>query len=56
MMLPFGGAKGAMLALVVELLAAALSGANFGCEAGSFLTEEGERSRIGHLFWDDADG
>jgi len=37
--------------LVVELLAAALTGANFGYEAGSFLTEEGERSRIGHLFW-----
>ncbi len=51
MMLPFGGAKGAMLALMVELLAAALAGANFGYEAGSFLTEEGERSRIGHLFW-----
>jgi (2R)-3-sulfolactate dehydrogenase (NADP+) len=51
MMLPFGGAKGAMLALIVELLAAALTGANFGYEAGSFLTEEGERSRIGHLFW-----
>ncbi|HEY2022667.1 Ldh family oxidoreductase [Paraburkholderia sp.] len=51
MMLPFGGAKGAMLALVVELLAAALTGANFGYEAGSFLTEHGERSRIGHLFW-----
>ncbi|NML34148.1 Ldh family oxidoreductase [Paraburkholderia antibiotica] len=51
MMLPFGGAKGAMLALVVELLAAALTGSNFGYEAGSFLTEEGERSRIGHLFW-----
>jgi (2R)-3-sulfolactate dehydrogenase (NADP+) len=51
MMLPFGGAKGAMLALVVELLAAALTGANFGYEAGSFMTEEGERSRIGHLFW-----
>ncbi|APR38067.1 Ldh family oxidoreductase [Paraburkholderia sp. SOS3] len=51
MVLPFGGAKGAMLALMVELLAAALAGANFGYEAGSFLTEEGERSRIGHLFW-----
>ena len=51
MMLPFGGAKGAMLALMVELLAAALAGANFGYEAGSFLTEEGEKSRIGHLFW-----
>jgi (2R)-3-sulfolactate dehydrogenase (NADP+) len=51
MMLPFGGAKGAMLALVVELLAAALAGANFGYEAGSFLTADGERSRVGHLFW-----
>ncbi|SAK88363.1 malate/L-lactate dehydrogenase [Caballeronia arationis] len=51
MMLPFGGAKGAMLALMVELLAAALSGAQFGAEAGSFLTAEGARSRIGHLFW-----
>ena len=51
MMLPFGGAKGAMLALMVELLAAALAGANFGYEAGSFLTEAGEKSRVGHLFW-----
>ncbi|WP_205191517.1 Ldh family oxidoreductase [Burkholderia sp. LMG 13014] len=51
MMLPFGGAKGAMLALMVELLAAALSGAQFGAEAGSFLTAEGPRSRVGHLFW-----
>jgi (2R)-3-sulfolactate dehydrogenase (NADP+) len=51
MMLPFGGAKGAMLALMVELLAAALAGANFGYEAGSFLTEEGGKSQIGHLFW-----
>jgi (2R)-3-sulfolactate dehydrogenase (NADP+) len=51
MMLPFGGAKGAMLALMVELLAAALAGANFGYEAGSFLTETGEKSRVGHLFW-----
>jgi (2R)-3-sulfolactate dehydrogenase (NADP+) len=51
MMLPFGGAKGAMLALMVELLCAALSGAQFGAEAGSFLTEAGPRSRVGHLFW-----
>jgi (2R)-3-sulfolactate dehydrogenase (NADP+) len=40
-----------MLALIVELLAAALAGANFGFEAGSFLTADGARSRIGHLFW-----
>lgn len=51
MMLPFGGAKGAVLALMVELLAAALAGAQFGSEAGSFLTEDGPRSRVGHLFW-----
>ncbi|QBC30602.1 Ldh family oxidoreductase [Pandoraea sp. XY-2] len=51
MMLPFGGAKGAMLALMVELLAAALSGAQFGAEAGSFLVAQGKRSRVGHLFW-----
>jgi (2R)-3-sulfolactate dehydrogenase (NADP+) len=51
MMLPFGGAKGAVLALMVELLAAALAGAQFGSEAGSFLTEDGPRSGVGHLFW-----
>ncbi|NTY39073.1 Ldh family oxidoreductase [Burkholderia diffusa] len=51
MMLPFGGAKGAMLALMVELLAAALSGAQFGAEAGSFLVAEGPRSGVGHMFW-----
>ncbi|WP_277184443.1 Ldh family oxidoreductase [Caballeronia sp. BR00000012568055] len=51
MMLPSGGAKGAMLALMVELLAVALSGAQFGAEAGSFLTADGPRSGIGHLFW-----
>ena len=51
MMLPFGGAKGAMLALMVELLAAALSGSHLGAEAGSFLTADGPRSRVGHLFW-----
>lgn len=51
MMLPFGGTKGAMLALMVELLAVTLSGASFGFEAGSFLTAEGEKSRVGHVFW-----
>jgi (2R)-3-sulfolactate dehydrogenase (NADP+) len=51
MMLPFGGAKGAMLALMVELLSAALTGAQFGAEAGTFLTAEGPKSRVGHMFW-----
>jgi (2R)-3-sulfolactate dehydrogenase (NADP+) len=60
-MLPFGtgaaggpGAasspKGAMLALVVELLVTALVGANFGFEASSFFVEEGNRPHIGQAF------
>ncbi|OWT70314.1 MULTISPECIES: Ldh family oxidoreductase [unclassified Achromobacter] len=49
-MLPMGGAKGAMLALVVELLACALTGAHFGFEADSFFTEAGNRARIGQAF------
>jgi len=49
-MLPAGGVKGAMLALVVELLACALSGAAFGFESDSFFTEEGRPTRIGQGF------
>ena len=49
-MLPAGGVKGAMLALVVELLACALSGAAFGFESDSFFSEEGKPTRIGHGF------
>jgi (2R)-3-sulfolactate dehydrogenase (NADP+) len=49
-MLPMGGAKGAVLALVVELLCCALTGAHFGFEADSFFTDTGGRSRIGHAF------
>jgi (2R)-3-sulfolactate dehydrogenase (NADP+) len=50
MMLPAGGVKGAMLALVVELLCCALSGAAFGFEADSFFVDEGNRPRIGQAF------
>jgi (2R)-3-sulfolactate dehydrogenase (NADP+) len=46
-MLPAGGVKGAMLALIVELLVCALSGAAFGFESDSFFTEEGRATRIG---------
>lgn len=46
-MLPAGGVKGAMLALVVELLACALSGSAFGFESDSFFTQEGRPTRIG---------
>jgi (2R)-3-sulfolactate dehydrogenase (NADP+) len=50
MMMPAGGVKGAMLALVVELLCCALTGASFGFEADSFFTDEGNRPRIGQAF------
>lgn len=50
MMMPAGGVKGAMLALVVELLCCALTGAAFGFEADSFFNEEGNRPRIGQAF------
>jgi (2R)-3-sulfolactate dehydrogenase (NADP+) len=50
MMLPVGGVKGAMLALVVELLCGALTGAQFGFEADSFFTDAGNRPRIGQSF------
>ena len=49
-MLPMGGSKGAMLALVVELLACALTGAAMGFEADSFFVDEGNRPRIGQAF------
>ncbi|WP_135468286.1 Ldh family oxidoreductase [Crenalkalicoccus roseus] len=46
-MLAAGGAKGAALALVVELLCSALTGAAFGFEADSFFVDEGNRPRLG---------
>ncbi len=52
-MLPIGAvssSKGAMLALVVELLVTAVIGAQFGFEASSFFVEEGNRPGIGQAF------
>ena len=52
-MLPVGAAsspKGAMLALMVELLVTALIGAQFGFEASSFFVDEGNQPRIGQAF------
>lgn len=49
-MLAMGGTKGAMLALVVELLVTALTGAAMGFEASSFFVDEGNRPRIGQAF------
>jgi (2R)-3-sulfolactate dehydrogenase (NADP+) len=49
-MLPAGGVKGAMLALIVELLVVSLSGAQFGFEADSFFAATGNRPRVGQVF------
>ncbi len=49
-MMPAGGVKGAMLALIVELLCCALSGASFGFEADSFFVDAGNRPHLGQAF------
>ena len=49
-MVPIGGAKGAALALMVELLSAALTRSHFGFEASSFFDAKGEPPGIGQLF------
>lgn len=46
-MIPMGDAKGAALVLMVEILAAALTGANFGYEASSFFSDQGEPPGVG---------
>jgi len=46
-MIPMGDAKGAALVLMVEILAAALTGANFGYEATSFFDAEGAPPGVG---------
>jgi len=52
-MLPLGAVsspKGAMLALMVELLVTAVIGAQFGFEASSFFVDEGNAPRLGQAF------
>jgi (2R)-3-sulfolactate dehydrogenase (NADP+) len=48
-LLPAGGAKGAALALMVEVLAAALTGGSFAAEASSFLDANGPPPSTGQL-------
>jgi (2R)-3-sulfolactate dehydrogenase (NADP+) len=48
-MLPMGDAKGTVLALMIELLAAGLTGANFAAEASSYLDAKGAPSGTGQL-------
>lgn len=48
-MIPIGGAKGAALALLVEVLAAALTSSNFGFQASSFFSAQGSSPGVGQL-------
>ncbi len=48
-MLPMGDAKGAALALMVEILAAALTASHLGIEASSFFTADGPPPRVGQF-------
>jgi len=49
-MVPMGGYKGAGIALVVEILAAAVTGSNFAIDASSFANNEGGSPRTGQFF------
>lgn len=49
-MIPMGDAKGAALVLMVELLAVALTGSNFGWEASSFFDAKGPPPHVGQMF------
>ena len=48
-MVPLGDAKGAALALMVEILAATLTGSNHAYEASSFFDTKGPPPRVGQL-------
>jgi (2R)-3-sulfolactate dehydrogenase (NADP+) len=48
-LVPIGGPKGAALALMVEILSAALTGANLAFQASSFFEAEGAPPGIGQL-------
>lgn len=47
-MVPAGDAKGAALALMVEVMAAGLTGGNFGFQASSLLDDTGTAPSLGH--------
>jgi (2R)-3-sulfolactate dehydrogenase (NADP+) len=49
-MLPMGGSKGAMLAMMVELLCVALTGAAFAYDNDSFFSETGRPMNLGQGF------
>ena len=49
-LLPFGGPKGYALALMVEIMSAALTGASLAIEASSLFTPDGPAPRLGQSF------
>ncbi|MDA3919369.1 MAG: Ldh family oxidoreductase [Salinisphaera sp.] len=49
-MVPMGGAKGGALALMVEIMAAALTGSSYAFEASSFFNADGPPPDIGQSF------
>jgi len=49
-LLPMGDAKGAALVMMVEILAATLTGSNHGFEASSFFDDKGGPPHIGQFF------
>lgn len=49
-MVPMGGYKGAGIALIVEIMAAAVTGANFALDASSFADNEGGSPGTGQFF------
>ncbi|MEO1748903.1 MAG: Ldh family oxidoreductase, partial [Pseudomonadota bacterium] len=48
-MLPIGEAKGTALALMVEIMASVMTGANFSTDAGSFFTADGSKPGTGQF-------
>lgn len=48
-MVPIGGAKGAALALMIEIMSACLAGAALGTEAGSLFEGEGDPPNLGQV-------
>jgi LDH2 family malate/lactate/ureidoglycolate dehydrogenase len=48
--LPFGGVKGAALAMLMELLAGLFTGANYGGEVKSLYFDHSAPQNVGHLF------
>jgi (2R)-3-sulfolactate dehydrogenase (NADP+) len=48
-MAPIGDAKGTALAMMVEVMAAALTGSSLSCKASSFFDDEGPRPHVGQF-------